>query len=190
MRRRVNRRLRGALSLLEASVAIGLVGTALAIYIPTFFRELRTSKVGEATEMIELIAARASTYFAQREGGGRCLPPPAGPTPALPSAEAVEVDFQAAPPESELPAEDDEPAAPSSAEVWEALAVEAPRNLRFRYSFQPEVHGCRLETGRFVVRAEGDLDDDGELSTYEQAFTIEGRRAVADGPLRVQARVE
>lgn len=150
--------------MVEAAAAVCIAGILLAVFIPTFLRELRTSKTSEAVEHLELLYQRSAAYFAERrpvEDGPtqtRCLPPMAGPTPRAPSQEPVEVDFA-----------DEE--APGYA-TWNALGFAPEEPIRFTYTYEPTSSGCGLRspegTYLLTIRAEGDLDGDGERSIFER----------------------
>jgi len=146
----------------------------LAVFLPTFVRELRTSKTSEAVEHLQTLAERAAAYYATRfpreDGPSQrgCLPPTAGPTPRLPTAQPAPVDFAA----ESTPGH----------ETWEALGFRPEREVRFAYTFEPTASGCGLRSpeGSYLLtlRAEGDLDSDGERSLFER------RMAARDGELR------
>lgn len=191
-------RVEGALSLIEGSLVVGLIGTFLAVFIPTFFREIHTSKVAEATEMMDVIAESAAAYYntSHETGRGsrrRCLPSAAGPTPPLPSEDPVPVDFALAP---TLPEPEEESAEPeeSGIETWLAIGMSTERELRFSYTFTPSRAGCGVmaQEGEslFVIRANGDLDGDGEHSTFEQGYRVRRGNVEAFGVLHVNDRVE
>lgn len=193
-------RVEGALSLIEGSLAVGLIGTFLAVFIPTFFREIHTSKVAEATDMMELIAERAGAYYntSHETGRGsrrRCLPDGAGPTPDLPSEEPVPVDFTQAPtlPDPEVEVENAE-AEESGVETWLAIGLSTERELRFAYTFEPSRAGCGVmapeDEPLFVVRANGDLDGDGIQSTFEQGYRVRRGSVEPFGVLHINQRVE
>ena len=63
--------------------------------------------------------------------------------------------------------------------TWQAIGFQPPPG-RYRYSLVPEAEGCglRREAGVPIVTyvAEGDLDEDGILSTFEAAagVTVDG----------------
>jgi len=161
------RRARAGLTLIEAALVVCVVGVVLAVFVPTFIRHMRTSKVSEASTQLQRLHDAAAAYFVavhSTEGGSpvtRCLPPAAGPAPAEPTPDATEYDFSA---------ED----APGHA-TWEALGFEADRPIRFRYSFVPRESGCGLEGGAeplVTLRAEGDLDDDGKRSLFERQADV------------------
>lgn len=160
--------------MVEVAAIVCLVGVLLAVFIPAFLRELRTSKTSEATEHLGLLYQRSAAYFAARraqEDGPaltRCLPRAAGPTPRAPSEEPREVDFA----DEELP----------GSATWRALEF-APRiPLRYSYTFEPTASGCGLRspdgTYLLTLRAEGDLDGDGERPIFERRA-----RANEDGDL-------
>jgi type II secretory pathway pseudopilin PulG len=183
---RPRRRLAG-LSLVEAAAIVCVVGILLAVFIPVFLRELRTSKTSEAAENLQLLYQRSAAYFMARwpseDGPTRtgCLPPVAGPTPRLPSTRPEEVEF--------LSDETD------GHETWRALGFAPTRPLRYSYTFEPTASGCGLRspgsTYLLTLRAEGDLDGDGERSVFERrARANEDGQLEPSGVLYVRDRVE
>ena len=125
---------RSGMSLLEASAMASIVGTLLAVFVPTFARSLRLSKTAEATTNLTDLHQRTAAYFSARHGeaaGTRrwCLPDEAGPTPRFPSARRMEFDFGA-------------DNVPGSA-TWRAIGFQ-PGPVRFRYSLIPEAAGCGI----------------------------------------------
>lgn len=175
------------LSLIEAALIVCLVGIVLAVFIPTFARELRTSKTSEAVDHLATLSRRASAYFTapQRRDGGpsqlRCLPPTAGPTPRAPSSHPELVDFH-------------DEATPGH-ETWEALGFQARDPVRYAYTFEPTASGCGLRSpeGSYLLtlRAEGDLDDDGERSLFELRMrALDSGELVEEGILYVRDRAE
>lgn len=173
--------------MVEAAAIICVVGIVLAVFIPTFVRELRTSKTSEAAEHLELLYQRSSAYFAtswpSEEGPPQvsCLPPTAGPTPRMPTQEPATVDFDS----EETP----------GYETWRALEFQPEIPVRYSYSFEPTAAGCGLRspegTYLLTLRAEGDLDGDGERSVFERrvAATEDGE-LVPFGILYVRDRAE
>lgn len=182
-------RLRGsaAFTLVEISLVLAVVGVLLAIAVPAFVRALRVSKVGEVHEELARIHEHAARYYATPqviEGKKylRCLPGPAGPAPATPSAEPKQVDFGA----PETPGVD----------TWRALGYTPRGPLRFRYSFLPATVGCG-KAGELppaapllTLRAEGDLDADGELSRFERTARERDGELVLDELLSIDDRIE
>ncbi len=180
------RRRRG-LSLVEAALIVCLIGVVLAVFIPTFVRELRTSKTSEAVESLQQLSQRAAAYFETpwpREVGPaaiRCLPPTAGPTPRAPTEDPEHIEFQSV----ETPGH----------ETWRALAFQPEVDVRYAYTFEPAASGCGLRSpeGSYLltVRAEGDLDDDGERSLFELRLAADDDGELFEfGVLYVRDRAE
>ncbi|MDD9937629.1 MAG: hypothetical protein OXT09_28720 [Myxococcales bacterium] len=178
---------RRAFTLIETALLLCLVGVLLAVAIPTFVRTLRTSKVSEASRQLELMYRHAAAYYAmpqQTESGKRlrCLPEGAGPAPAQPSVEPVEVDFAHA-------------ETPGSA-TWRALEYQPGEPIRYRYTLIPTPAGCGAPSPQgssetiLTLRAEGDLDGDGTMSLFERSASA-GDGELSPHPLLVvQDRVE
>jgi type II secretory pathway pseudopilin PulG len=161
------------LTLIELALVLSLTGALLAAFLPTLFRHLSTSKVAEAVEQLDELHRHAAGYYAAHHG---CLPDSAGPFPARPSAEPVEIDFT-----------HDEHGAPT----WQALA-RRPSALRFGYQVEVLEPGCaqRAVGPALYLRAFGDLDGDGVTSMFERASRVERGALVPQGPLRTVNRVE
>jgi len=111
----------------------------------------------------------------------RCLPPSAGPTPARPSSIPIKTEFTAA-------------STPGS-ETWRALGFDPVEPLYFRYTFISTRSGCGLdnitEDHLIILRAEGDFDDDGELSVFERSARLDRQGVLISDPfLFVRNRTE
>lgn len=174
---------------MQVAIGISIVGCVLAAFVPRFLRDLRLSKVNEAVQELERMQWGAAAYFALENeptepGGERtthCLPEAAGPTPAEPSVDPVDLDFG----DPEL----------AGSETWRSLAFLPPQPVRFRYSFIPVEAGCGLRSpeGTYLVsmRAEGDLDGDGIRSLFERrARANDDGILVPTGILYVHDRAE
>ncbi len=180
MRRRGVRR-RAGVTLIEACAIFCLVGVALAVFVPSFIRRLRTSKLDEPRALLEELDRRAQAYYRTRQGNrARCLPPEVGPTPADVGPEAAPF-LAGSTPEAEA--------------SWAALGFAPDRDVYFRYTFEPAEEGCGVDVPAgeplYRIRAEGDLDGDGALSRFERRATLDADgRVVPLGPLRVSDRTE
>lgn len=146
---------------------VSVIGTLLAIAVPTLGRTIRVSKLTEASEQLDALYRATAAYYAvprELEGGrtAHCLPPPAGPTPAVPSVQPIAVDFA--------------DKAATGAATWVALGFTPSDPLRFRYTYLPSAWGCSLPRGgvpvQISLRAEADLDGDGVYSQYERRAQI------------------
>ncbi len=169
--------------MVEVAIVVSLVGVLLAVFVPTFVRELRTSKLAEASEQLAYLERLTAAYYAASHRVDNrihraCLPDTAGPAPAVGTEERAEYDFSA----------EDAPGSPT----WKALGFD-PGPTRFRYSFLPERSGCGIRQRGTIVtlRAEGDLDGDGEHSLFERRLGLrEDGTLGATGALIVEDRVE
>ncbi|MCC7535898.1 MAG: hypothetical protein IT379_06785 [Deltaproteobacteria bacterium] len=182
----MRRRVRDGFTLVEAAVLVCVVGVVLAVGVPTFLRAFRRSRSSEAVEMLGALAHAAESYYEKRwrrlgeRRVSRCLPPAAGPTPETPTVDRVEVDFSAASVEGH--------------ETWEALGFDPRGGTRFSYKFEPVASGCDVvpqpSQHLYRARAYGDLDGDGELSTFERRTRFRDGRLVGASSLWVRDGVE
>ena len=167
---------------MEVALLICLIGIVLAVFVPTFARRLRTNKVAEASTMLEEMSRRVEAYYEtpRSPSAERCLPPAAGPAPESPTPDPTEVHFAS----SETPGH----------ETWAALGFEPDRPVRFSYRYAPSRDGCGLpateDTVRITFVAQGDLDGDGVLSTFERRATISPEGFEPADVLLVHQRVE
>ena len=169
---------------------LALTGVLFAAFVPTFIKHVHTSKLAEATELLDSMHRHAAAYYehahaAANSASRGCLPEPAGPFPLEPSVDPVEVDFAS-----------DELGKPT----WLALGQIRPVRLRYSYEVGSPTPGCspRQSHPSLTFRAHGDLDGDGNLSLLERTSVvetgvggaIEQRQLVPRGPLRILSRVE
>jgi type II secretory pathway pseudopilin PulG len=186
-RERVKKKVSG-LTLVEVALIFCVVGIVLAVSIPTFIRTVRTSKIAEASLQLNALYQATAAYY---ENGGdasfrrgaqmRCLPVSAGPTPEKPSASPVKVDFMAE--------------STAGYDTWRALNFNPAEPICYRYTFIAARSGCGLDNpaeGALVtLRAEGDLDEDGEYSVFERSASVDKQGALVPEPiLSVRDRTE
>jgi Tfp pilus assembly protein PilE len=172
------------LSAVELTLLISVLAVVLAASAPAFVRALRVSKVAEAPHQLARLSQQAAAYYAavhSTDAGLRtsCLPAPAGPTPAQPSATPIDVVFGA-------------PGTPGSA-TWLALDFQPLEPIRYRYSVASSDEGCTTvaHTPRtLVLRAEGDLDGDESLSMFERTLTVSEGELRLDPLLFTRDRIE
>jgi len=177
---------RPRLSLLEAALLLCIVGTVVAVFVPTFMDRVRTNKIIEASELLQELSDRTAAYYGTSWDGGfrRCLPPAAGPTPTEPTIDPDVVDFLAPTAEGQ--------------DTWKALGFQPDRAIRYSYRYMPSEAGCDLggegKDGPVTFRAEGDLEGDGVRSRFERQAvpTLDGTLEPLEGleGLHVHQRVE
>jgi hypothetical protein len=149
---RSSRRSRAArrLSPVELAIGFALVGSLLAIVVPTFAREIHASRTVEPVDGLHRIGAGAVAYALDRSVA-EAFPPTAPLTPpAVPRGRC----------EADPPALWDQP-------TWRALEfTPAPAGSPhcFAFSFDSALSPAR---SAFRAQAHGDLDGDGVVSTFE-----------------------
>jgi len=157
-------RSRPSLSLIEGALLLSLIAVVLAVFVPTFLRRIRTNKINEAAELLGEMNRRTQAYYdtAWPTLERHCLPPEAGPTPSAPTEKPQAVDFFSD--------------ATAGHATWEAMGFQPDRPIRFSYRYLPSRHGCGPrgsgEEVSLLFRAEGDLDGDGVLSTFERSAVV------------------
>lgn len=134
-------------SALQLAAGIAIVGSLLAIFVPTFLRNLHASHLTEAVQGVNAIAAGALLY-AEGKPPAEAFPPSAPLTPAeVPRGRRVE-----------------DPPGTWDHMTWAALGFRMDHAHSFCFAFDSNL-GPTHST--FVARAHGDLDGDGERSTFE-----------------------
>jgi type II secretory pathway pseudopilin PulG len=155
---------------LEAAVGVALVGSVLAVAVPTFVRNMSSSRLTEATNGLHRIGEHAIAGAA----GKSCANAFPGPAPLTP--ESV--------PRGK-PAVDAEPD-PWQHPTWRALDFRAsPPGVAHSFSFQLDRTG-----DAFVAHAHGDLDGDGTTSTFEIRGKCEHDVASLAPGMYVEAELE
>jgi len=165
-----------ASSALELAIVFALVGSLLAIALPTFVREVHASRFVEPVDGLKRIGAAAVVYGAGHPVA-QGFPASAPLTPSAPPRGRCEAD----PPETwETP-------------TWRALDFRpAPAGTPHCFAFS---FASALGPGKssFRAQAHGDLDGDGTTSTFEvtgQYVEGDGRGPVVDPGMFVDAEVE
>lgn len=132
---------------LEVAAGIAIGGSLIAVAVPTFARNLHASRTSEAITGVGDIAKGAVAY-AGKKGPPECFPPSAPLTPA------------------EVPRADRAVDPPGTWDhmTWHALGFSVPYAHNFAFAFDSTQDPT---VGSFVARAHGDLDGDGERSTFE-----------------------
>lgn len=145
---------------LEVAVSIAVGGSLLAVAIPSFVKNLNASRLSEAVQGVGAIATGAVSY-AEGKAPLEAFPPSAPLTPAeVPRGDRV-VD----------------PPGTWDHMTWAALGFSIDHAHYFSFAFDSVSDPVR---STFVARAHGDLDGDGERSTFELQgeCTVKGPRVL------------
>ncbi|HSC85618.1 MAG TPA: hypothetical protein VLC09_00020 [Polyangiaceae bacterium] len=155
---------------IQLAAAVALLGSLLAVFIPTFSSNLRASKLAEPLDGLSHIAG-AATALAAGLPTVLAYPESVTRTPTrVPAGQAV----------VDPPGTWDHP-------TWRLLDFTKERE--HAYAFEFESHAS-AEQASFVARAHGDLDGDGELSEFSIAGEVRGSAAPVVYPLRLRREVE
>ena len=179
-RRRSRNRLAG-MTVLELCLAIFVVGTFIAMFVPAFVRHFEPDRLAAAERDLRDLSEHVSAYYrATHDVRGRqrthCLPRSAGPSPERPPA------GDAAPfePDSE------------SGQVWEALSFEPRSPTRFSYRLTSRGEQCSVRGAGTLVELEliGDIDGDRLTSHFVLSLGHADGELVPLGPVRSVRRTE
>jgi hypothetical protein len=161
---------------LELSTAFAILGTLLAVAVPTLSRDIAASRLAEPVQGLQRLGAAAIVY-GQAHSVAQGFPPSAPSTPAQPPRGHCEAD----PPELwEHP-------------TWRALEflpVELGAPHCFAFVFDSTLSPTK---STFRADAHGDLDGDGLTSTFEitgQYVDGDPRGPVVDPGMLVDSEVE
>lgn len=136
-----------SLTLIESVVAVSVLGSVAAVFVPAFVKDLRASRLSEPLDGLKHISARATALALERPAQ-KPYPASVGLTPAeVPKGESV-ADREGT----------------WSHPTWQALEFGFDRPHYYSFSFESQ---NKPNGSHFVARAHGDLDGDGIHSRFE-----------------------
>ena len=159
-------------TLIELMIVVAIIGILAAVAIPAFMKYIRRSKTAEATMNLRKIFDSSVSYFneehADRAGGilPRQFPLTVGLTPAAKACTAGS-------------SQKIQPTATTfSIASWQALNFSVDDPFYYQYSYDSVGTGV---ASKFTARANGDLDCDSTLSTFERIGTVDASNNVNGG---------
>ena len=162
-------------TLIELMIVVAIIGILAAVAIPAFMKYIRRSKTAEATMNLRKIFDSSVSYFneehAARAGGilPRQFPASSAVTP--PSTACTGGSSQKIAPN----------AAMFSSATWQALNFSVDDPFYYQYSYDSTGTGGTGVASKFTARANGDLDCDATLSTFERVGTVDASNNVNGG---------
>jgi type IV pilus assembly protein PilA len=150
-------------TLVELMIVVVILGILAAIAIPAFLKYARNAKTSEAKSNLAYIFRESTSYFsANRVGRGQNgqsieaqFPESAGPTPAIPPRGTRSV----------VNAWDDD-------ETWNSLKFAVADPIYYSYQYVSTGSASAGTASVFSARANGDLNGDGNYSTFERVGTV------------------
>jgi prepilin-type N-terminal cleavage/methylation domain-containing protein len=147
-------------TLIELMVVVAIVGVLAAVAIPTFMRNARKAKTSEAVVHIRKIYGASRTYIIEehRTQAGVALdkqfPEAQAPTPIATCCGYAGGKCPGDPAEWEM-------------DTWRALQFSLDDPHYYRYEYESTGAASAGPGSRFTIRAMGDLNCNGDLSTFE-----------------------
>ena len=162
-------------TLIELMIVVAIIGILAAVAIPAFMKYIRRSKTTEATMNIRKIFDSSVAYFNEEHAlrGGGIVPR------QFPASSAV------TPGSTACTAGSSQKIAPNAAMFssasWQALNFSVDDPFYYQYSFDSTGTTATGVGSKFTARANGDLDCDSTLSTFERVGTVDASNNVNGG---------
>jgi type IV pilus assembly protein PilA len=165
-------------TLIELMIVVAIIGILAAVAIPAFMKYIRRSKTSEATMNIRKLFDSSVSYYneEQAERTGTILPRQFPQTEVAPVAgdnwgTCEGLDSSKFQPDADT----------WDADTWQALnfAVEDP--FYYQYTYASNGPGTTGADSAFTARANGDLNCDQILSTFERVGTVDSQNNITGG---------
>lgn len=162
-------------TLIELMIVVAIIGILAAVAIPAFMKYIRRSKTSEATMNIRKIFDSSVSYytseFAARDGAilARQFPETVDSTPLdWRAGVCADGDSQKYSPQADT----------WNDSTWQALNFSVDDPFYFQYTYVSEGVGS---DSQFTARANGDLNCDNTLSTFERVGVVDEENNVNGG---------
>lgn len=159
-----------SLTPVEAALAFAIGGSVLAVFVPTFVKNLHASRLSEPLDGLSRISVR-SAQLAELSPQAQAYPESAPLTPAVvPRGDTI----------TDLPGTWQHP-------TWRLLgfSFETPHAFSFAYESKNAA-----DESSYTATAHGDLDGDGVLSSFSITGSVRPHGSPSTLPLEVSREVE
>lgn len=158
------------LSPVQLAALVALLGSVLAVFVPTFLENLHASRLAEPLSGLQRIAGRA-TMLAAGSPPELAFPATVGRTPEeVPAGEKVR-----------------DEAGTWDHPTWQLLGFRMEEPHYFSFDFESHVEDAH---SYFVAGAWGDLDGDGQLSRFQVYGEVRGITEPRVYPMQIHREVE
>jgi type IV pilus assembly protein PilA len=177
MMARITKRIKGGFTLIELMVVVAIIGILAAVAIPAFMKNARKAKTAEAVTNVKKMYDGARSYYEEEMNArGQVTPiPKQFPIGNLTAPTAVDTCCDDA-----SGTEKCDPANyiadwKDTGGVWNALKFSMDDPHYYHYTYVGSGTGT---DSQFSARANGDLNCDGTLSTFELVGRVNSDRSV------------
>ena len=166
-------------TLIELMIVVAIIGILAAVAIPAFMKYIRRSKTAEATMNLRKIFDSSVSYFNEEHAlrNGDIIPrqfpnaitstPPGGaPGPGCTAGSSQKIQ-----PDSTM----------FSLATWQALNFSVDDPFYYQYTYESSGSTSTGVSSEFTARANGNLDCDAVLSTFERIGTVDAANNVNGG---------
>jgi len=165
-------------TLIELMIVVAIIGILAAVAIPAFMKYIRRSKTSEATMNLRKLYDSSVSYFNEEHAdrGGNVLPRQFPEEDLETPGDWAGVTCEGGDSKKYSPQ-----ATTWAADTWQALnfAVEDP--FYYMYSYASTGSAGTGPDSQFTARANGDLNCDQTLSTFERVGTVDDSNNIQGG---------